>query len=1733
MPKATDITFTEKLHQLWSGQSKKYRTSKFPKDGFVLTHYAADVEYKTHGWLEKNKDPLNDNITQLLAASSTAYIKDLYYDGLEDGTRQKKGLFRTVAQRHKEQLAALMTQLHSTQPHFIRCIIPNHVKSPKTFDFALVLDQLRCNGVLEGIRIARTGFPNRLPFSDFRQRYSILAASMPKGYLDGAKAAEIILRSIDLDRSYYRIGLSKVFFRAGVLAELEEKREALFRALVITVQSTARAYMVRRLIRKRLHRKEATVLLQGDFKSFLELQQSPWWQLFMKMKPILSATKSDREMKMRSAEIQKLEALAAQREQAAQKALEEMRRIESTKQELLQTLEAERLTSQDKEVLYERSREREILLQEELDAAQGDIDTLEGRCDDLLGVKRDLEGQIAKLRDEVDSTSTITQRLLVDKESLILQLSDLDAKHQGNLEHESKLQQLKTEHEQEVRQLQSALTTNSTELNKLRTVYAKFQEEARSKTEASALELEQMKRKLNTLLLEKKAAQSQLDETIDAASASEGLLRQKTAEISSIQQTLASKVASLTDSAAQVGQLGITIEDLKSQVAALTVKLAAAESSHSNALLELQKSKQTAPADSGSELEEVKAKLLQATTEHDQKHLQYRKDTENRTREAETYRMAVQKLEVINGDLVKQMAKAMQDLNTVRSDVLESKSKIREILGERDTLQQRLAQAENASDSADGDRAELNRQLKAAYEQVRSITAKVSQVDVEKERFRREAMDMRAKFDELRLQRSDSTGTCRKVESELQAAKRLHTQLLAEHQVVKDELHKNKLRLDHVNKLDKDLVATQVRDISIQKDQLTAQLQESRETTRKVEQELSALQLSKARFSKELGDLTHELEKEHQISRASEKLVSQLQAQLAETREHLEAESKQKATAQSHFRQLQRSLEEATEELTTRTEQVMLLNQAIYNDDSRPGLDWNMQKSAVSKNVDLAKELQTAKQAQKRAEAGRLILERQVEEIRRNSQENNDFNAKHLALRSRTDAVPSKEVLRPGTPTRPVTAPWTPPAIMRSGLFEPGRSRTNTIAQNFENRGSITPSDSQRAESMLNKKVHQLEEEVELLQQKLQKTPANRHNDVRVDSDSEATLTISRLTRENARLHELLDDNADQLDAMETAQRQDREFLKDMQSKSMSEIESAFRKLADDRIKLVRNHKKSVAELEKSSQERDNLRLSKVNLQKNLQELQLNLEEQIGSGVEQAAIITQLEDELTDVQASAEMATVRAQEMEDSVKMYRNRAEEYFDRLENAESTVAKATQAEQWAKKQWQEAEDALAQLTQDRQSQDNFISKIQRQVQDLENRLEDSQLELSQFQTQRSRLSHELEQYRSSKTQERDEQDLAAEQTRKAYQRELTALSSELEVERSTMVQMRNDYTQMRAQYEELQLKWNDDNLIATTLEKESIRKENKIQDLVKELQRTDASQREAQSRVVTMLSELRELRSAKEDIEISRDELMTEKRGLESRVRVLEQSLQDTSQASHARLPSSPPRPSPELVEKEELIQLMHEKLVRAETIANTSHSEILQERASNVRLHKEKVNLEKEKKELQLRLIDFETKSLKTSHKDVAFLQKRVSELEKELNQHDSSRMAESKQVRNTDRTIKDLEATLSHKESMNKRLEDKLSKVDSRHAAAIQELEAVRDSEAQSQLRARKAERDAADQRERALRAEKELERFRSREETSKMSRSNTLNTLNGMSIRTSPSLSSLSMRSLNQLHKQS
>ena len=453
MPKADDRTFTNKLNAMWVLQPQddddvhpgktKYEPSRF-EQGFVIHHYAAKVEYRTEGWLEKNKDPLNDNLTRVLAASTEHYVASLFsdyaelpsgpnaaYNAFTVGKKRtmKKGAFRTVAQRHKEQLSSLMMQLKSTQPHFVRCIVPNTLKKPGRMDVPLVLDQLRCNGVLEGIRIARLGYPNRLPFVEFRQRYEILTPGiLPRGYMDGREACRRMVTALELDDTIFKLGTSKIFFKAGVLAELEERRDALLFDVFSRLQAVARMWTARRQMKKILNRAVAVRTIQRNARVYGELREWPWWQLYTKVRPLLAATRNDEELRKKEMELTLVKE-RAERDKQEREALEKLKMsLEAEKRKVEDDLEAERALAVDKEALLERTKQREADLEDEITALQSDINTLDSQLSRAMRLQKESEEKYETLREAFDEAAEHLIRL--EKEEQLWDVKELELTEQ-------------------------------------------------------------------------------------------------------------------------------------------------------------------------------------------------------------------------------------------------------------------------------------------------------------------------------------------------------------------------------------------------------------------------------------------------------------------------------------------------------------------------------------------------------------------------------------------------------------------------------------------------------------------------------------------------------------------------------------------------------------------------------------------------------------------------------------------------------------------------------------------------------------------------------------------------------------------------------------------------------------------------------------------------------------------------------------------------------------------------------------------------------------------------------------------------------------------------------------------------------------------------------------------------------------------------------------------------------
>merc|ERR1719495_2555541 len=244
VPKATDKTYLEKMMGKHLGKHKSPKKG-MPEAHFEVHHYAGTVGYNVTGWLFKNKDPVNEAVIGMMAGAGNP-VCALVFTEKDTGEKKKGSSMMTISAAHRESLMKLMTNLHSTHPHFVRCIIPNEIKKSGYIDAPLVMHQLNCNGVLEGIRICMLGLPNKVPHADFMSRYSIIAPKIFSDMAGDAKgcAAKALVEA-GLDPDEFRCGSTKIMFRAGRLSKLEEIREGALTKIVLKMQCTATVVLMK------------------------------------------------------------------------------------------------------------------------------------------------------------------------------------------------------------------------------------------------------------------------------------------------------------------------------------------------------------------------------------------------------------------------------------------------------------------------------------------------------------------------------------------------------------------------------------------------------------------------------------------------------------------------------------------------------------------------------------------------------------------------------------------------------------------------------------------------------------------------------------------------------------------------------------------------------------------------------------------------------------------------------------------------------------------------------------------------------------------------------------------------------------------------------------------------------------------------------------------------------------------------------------------------------------------------------------------------------------------------------------------------------------------------------------------------------------------------------------------------------------------------------------------------
>merc|ERR1719492_579584 len=423
-----------------------------PDAHFAVIHYAATVSYNLTGWLEKNKDPLNDTIVELIKNGGNSLAIECFKDhpgqpleAPKDQDRKKGKGGKTVSSYFKGQLDDLMTTLYKTEPHFIRCVVPNTHKQPGGVEPGLVMHQYQCNGVLAGIAICRAGFPNKLAYPEFKSRYNIIgAAAVAKAKNDKA-AAQAVMDIVKLDKEKYRLGHTLVFFRAGIGGWMEEQRENKIGSVLAWLQSGARGKASRMQFKKLQDQKLALYSCQRAIRSYMMAKTWLWLQLWLSIKPNLRCTqfgkfKKEYEDKIAEAEANidgavaaraKVQAvydgLAAQKNElqlalksggsAVQDMIDKAVRIENqaadVQKDLDQTnarIKGEKATKQQLEATMAKTNATVMQL-------EGEVATQEGVLAKAEQDRADKDDQIRTLKDEIAHQGDMITKLGKEKRS--------------------------------------------------------------------------------------------------------------------------------------------------------------------------------------------------------------------------------------------------------------------------------------------------------------------------------------------------------------------------------------------------------------------------------------------------------------------------------------------------------------------------------------------------------------------------------------------------------------------------------------------------------------------------------------------------------------------------------------------------------------------------------------------------------------------------------------------------------------------------------------------------------------------------------------------------------------------------------------------------------------------------------------------------------------------------------------------------------------------------------------------------------------------------------------------------------------------------------------------------------------------------------------------------------------------------------------------------------------------
>ncbi|XP_012665220.1 unconventional myosin-XVIIIa isoform X5 [Otolemur garnettii] len=862
----------------------------------------------------------------------------------------------------KLQVDALIDTIKKSKLHFVHCFLPvaegwageprsassRRVSSSSELDLPsgdhceaglLQLDvpllraQLRGSRLLDAMRMYRQGYPDHMVFSEFRRRFDVLAPHLTKKHgrnyivVDERRAVEELLESLDLEKSSCCMGLSRVFFRAGTLARLEEQRDEQTSRNLTLFQAACRGYLARQYFKKRKIQDLAIRCVQKNIKKNKGVKDWPWWKLFTTVRPLIEVQLSEEQIRNKDEEIQQLRSKLEKVEKERNELRLNSDRLETRISELTSELTDERNTGEsasqllDAETAERLRAEKEMKeLQIQYDALKKQMEVMEMevmearliRAAEINGeVDNDDAGGEWRLKyeravREVDFTKKRLQQEFEDKLEVEQQNKRQLERRLGDLQADSEesqraLQQLKKKCQRLTAELQDTKLhlegqqVRNHELEKKQRRFDSELSQAHEEAQREKLQREKLQREKDMLLAEAFSLKQQLEE--------------KDMDIAGFTQKVISLEAELQDISSQESKDEASLAKVKKQLRDLEAKVKDQEE-------ELDEQAGTIQM-----LEQAKLRLEMEMERMRQTHS---KEMESRDEEVEEARQSCQKK-------LKQMEVQLEEEYEDKQKVLREK---RELEGKLATLSDQVNQRDFESEKRL--RKDLKRtkalladaqlmldHLKNNAPSKREIAQLKNQL--EESEFTcaaavkaRKAMEV--EIEDLHLQIDDIAKAKTALEEQL-------SRLQREKNEIQNRLEEDQEDMNELMKKHKAAVAQASRDLA-QMNDFQAQLEEANKEKQELQEKLQALQsqvefleqsmVDKSLVSRQEAKI-RELETRLEFERTQVKRLESLASRLKENMEKLTEERDQRIAAENREKEqnkrLQRQLRDTKEEM--------------------------------------------------------------------------------------------------------------------------------------------------------------------------------------------------------------------------------------------------------------------------------------------------------------------------------------------------------------------------------------------------------------------------------------------------------------------------------------------------------------------------------------------------------------------------------------------------------------------------------------------------------------------------------------------------------------------------------------------------------------------------------------------------------------------------------------------------